>query len=75
MTLSHLGDFGEVLAFACVAAFVAIYFAPVWALLVAAVGLFYLAQDWTEITLPKPKLRKPHLPELRVRHLRDAKGS
>lgn len=57
----NLGDLGELLAFACVAVFVALYFAPVWALLVGAAGLFYMAQGLPTVTLPRPKLKLPQL--------------
>jgi hypothetical protein len=56
MTFS-LGDAGEVLAFVLIGVFVALMFAPVWALLVAAFALFYLCQRWPSVTLRKPKLR------------------
>lgn len=62
-----VGDVLEIAAIICAGAFVFIYFAPVWTLLVAAAGLFYVAQDWSSVQLPRPKLPRLKLPRPKLR--------
>lgn len=58
----NFADVAELLAFACVGVFVALMFAPVWALLVGAAAFAYHGQALPTVRL---KLHKPKLPRLR----------